>query len=101
MFTNETTFHIIENVKQKKPIKSVNIDYIFQQIKTGGAFLDKITLALSAGQGSTLYDKIKLTLPAWLPNGRFNNNFRNQNLQSLTGLMFFDIDKLDSQEATL
>lgn len=79
---------------QNKNVKTVQLNHVFESIKTGGKVLpqiQKIRELVSAGGNDDLVKAEKGKLPAIMFNGIFNER-KNEALISGTGLMILDFD---------
>lgn len=86
-----------ESAKAPKVKQVLAIEDVLQIIKNGDEHLHIINTARFYGKGSTIYDNIKTNL---LPSFRFNFLFEdsasNKNIISSTGLIYLDVDGVDS-----
>jgi hypothetical protein len=86
-----------ENAKAPLLKEIISLDNVLSIIKNGDDNLPLIKTARVYGKGNSLYDDIKTKL---LPTFRFNFLFKgkanNQNIISSTGLIYLDVDEVDS-----
>lgn len=77
--------------------RTISIEDIFEIIKTGDGNQELITEARNFGKNTQEYDAIKINQ---LPSVRFNFNFNtkaaDRNIKAATGLIYIDIDDVDS-----
>lgn len=81
--------------------ESIDIDKVFEIIKTGNGNAELINQARNFGKYTPEYDNIKMNL---LPTVRFNFTFHtkvsDKNIKAATGLIYLDVDDVDSIDNT-
>ena len=86
-----------ECVKNPQVTQILTIEDVLNLIKCGDENLKLIQTAREYGKGSPLYDSIKTNLlPSFRFNFLFKNSATNKNIICATGLIYLDVDEVDS-----
>jgi hypothetical protein len=90
-------FNIITNLKNRDVIENISLEELVFQLKNPSVvhkkFVDK---ARTLGKESKIYEKIKSTLPCFVPNYNHKDYVKINTIEKSTGFIYIDVDyKLD------
>jgi len=83
--------NIFQNVKTPYVLSTTDIPTVLNHIKQG-TYKEKIRESRIHGKGHPIFEKNKSETPTFTPNGTFTKKRSLDNLESLTGLIYLDID---------
>ena len=86
-------FNIILNVNNRSVISTVSLEEFIEQLKNPSPFHKKIVdRARELGKGNKEYEKIKKTIPCFVPGYLHNNSVNSKTIEKSTGFIYIDVD---------